>query len=53
MQEELFRRGGVITDYLFARDKIFARLNLSRDELALYDKVYALLDETGAATDLV
>ncbi len=52
-QEELFLRGGVITDYLFARDKIFAHLNLTRDELALYEKVYALVDETVPRPDLV
>jgi deoxyadenosine/deoxycytidine kinase len=52
-QEELFYRGGVVTDYLFARDKIFAQLNLSRDELTLYDKVYALLDESVPRPDLV
>jgi deoxyadenosine/deoxycytidine kinase len=52
-QEELFYAGGVITDYLFARDQIFARLNLSRDELALYEKVYALLDASVPRPDLV
>lgn len=51
-QEELFRRG-VITDYLFARDRLFAQLNLTRDELALYDKVYALLDPGVPRPDLV
>ena len=51
-QEGLFQRG-VVTDYLFARDQLFARLNLSRDELALYDKVYALLDEAMPRPDLV
>ncbi|MEO6954558.1 MAG: deoxynucleoside kinase [Polyangia bacterium] len=51
-QEGLFQRG-VVTDYVFARDRLFARLNLSRDELALYDKVYALLDEAMPRPDLV
>lgn len=51
-QEGLFQRG-VVTDYLFARDRLFARLTLSRDELALYDKVYALLDEAVPRPDLV
>jgi len=51
-QEELFARG-VITDYLFARDRIFAQLNLSRDELVLYDKIYALLDDAMPRPDLV
>ena len=51
-QEGLFHRG-VVTDYVFARDRLFARLNLSRDELVLYDKVYALLDEAMPRPDLV
>jgi deoxyguanosine kinase len=51
-QEELFARG-VVTDYLFARDRIFAQLNLSRDELALYDKIFALLDDAVPRPDLV
>jgi deoxyadenosine/deoxycytidine kinase len=51
-QEELFARG-VVTDYLFARDRLFARINLHRDELALYDKIYALLDDAMPRPELV
>jgi deoxyguanosine kinase len=51
-QEGLFQRG-VVTDWLFARDRLFANLNLSRDELAIYDKIYALLDEAAPRPDLV
>jgi deoxyadenosine/deoxycytidine kinase len=51
-QEELFARG-VVTDYVFARDRLFAQLNLSPDELALYDKIYALLDDAVPRPDLV
>ena len=48
-QQDLFARGGVVSDHLFARDRVFAQLNLSRDELVLYDKVYSLLGAQVAA----
>src|SRR5262249_4038098 len=35
------------------RDRIFAQLNLSRDELSLYDKVYGLLGNQVRRPDLV
>ncbi|MBU0509443.1 deoxynucleoside kinase, partial [bacterium] len=34
----------VIADYLFAKDRIFAYINLSEAEIALYEKVMALLE---------
>ena len=52
-QEDLFARGGVVSDYLFACDRILAQVNLSRDELALYDKVYRLLGREVPRPDLV
>jgi deoxyadenosine/deoxycytidine kinase len=52
-QQDLFARGGVVGDYLLAADRILAQLNLSRDELALYDKVYGLLGAQVARPDLV
>ncbi|MDB4966211.1 MAG: deoxynucleoside kinase [Myxococcales bacterium] len=52
-QQDLFARGGVVGDHLFARDRIFAQLNLSRDELALYDKIYGLLGAQVPRPDLV
>jgi deoxyguanosine kinase len=52
-QEDLFARGGVVGDHLFARDRIFAQLNLSRDELTLYDKIYSMLGAQVAQPDLV
>ncbi len=52
-QEDLFARGGVVSDYLFACDRIVAQVNLSRDELALYDKVYRLLGREVPRPDLV
>jgi len=52
-QEDLFARGGVVSDYLFAADRILAQSSLSRDELLLYDKVYSLLGREAPRPDLV
>jgi deoxyadenosine/deoxycytidine kinase len=52
-QGDLFSRGGVITDYIFAKDRLFAGLNLSADEMALYDRLYQLLKPRTIAPDLV
>ena len=38
-QGSLFEPGGLVADYLFAKDRLFATLTLSADELALYDRV--------------
>jgi deoxyadenosine/deoxycytidine kinase len=51
-QQDLFA-GGVVTDYLFQRDRLFAQLTLSPSELSLYDKVYRLLDGEVLRPDLV
>jgi deoxyadenosine/deoxycytidine kinase len=51
-QPELFKRS-VISDYLFAKDRIFAYLNLSDDELALYEQVFRMLDAQIPKPDLV
>jgi deoxyguanosine kinase len=45
--------GAIVADYLFAKDRIFAALNLAPDELALYQDVYKLLDARTAKPDLV
>lgn len=52
-QGNLFERGGIVSDYLFAKDRLFATLNLSADELALYDRVYQSLRPRVVAPDLV
>jgi deoxyadenosine/deoxycytidine kinase len=52
-QEDLFARGGVVSDYLFACDRILAQASLSSGELALYDKVYRLLARELPRPDLV
>jgi deoxyadenosine/deoxycytidine kinase len=51
-QQDLFARG-VVSDYLFACDRIVAQANLGRDELLLYDKIYALLGAQMPRPDLV
>ena len=42
-QQELFSRG-VVSDYLFAKDRIFANLTLRPEELALYGRLAELLE---------
>jgi deoxyadenosine/deoxycytidine kinase len=52
LQQPLFGRG-LVSDYLFAKDRIFAHLTLNDDELALYEKVFRVLDVKIAKPDLV
>jgi deoxyguanosine kinase len=51
-QQDLFAQA-TVSDYLLAKDRIFARLNLGPDELVLYEGVYRLLDGRIAKPDLV
>ena len=51
-QMDLFERA-TVSDYVFAKDRIFAELVLSRDEAALYDRIYSLLDARIRRPDLV
>jgi deoxyguanosine kinase len=51
-QLDLFQRM-VVSDYLFDRDRIFAHLNLDKDELRLYDSLYTLLEARITRPDLV
>lgn len=43
----------VIADYLFVKDRIFAEVNLSDEEFALYDKIYSILAVDIPRPDLV
>ncbi|HSR56574.1 MAG TPA: deoxynucleoside kinase [Candidatus Binataceae bacterium] len=52
LQQDLFAQS-TVSDYLFAKDRIFASLNLAPDELVLYEQVYKLLDANMAKPDLV
>ncbi len=51
-QGNLFKQS-VVCDYIFAKDKIFAYLNLNDSELMLYEKLYGLLEEQVPHPDLV
>jgi deoxyadenosine/deoxycytidine kinase len=42
-----------LSDYLFAKDKIFAYLNLDDSELMIYERLYALLESNIPGPDLV
>jgi deoxyadenosine/deoxycytidine kinase len=45
--------GGIVSDYLFAKDKIFAYVNLDENELKLYEKVLGLIESEVIRPDLV
>jgi deoxyadenosine/deoxycytidine kinase len=51
-QQDLFNQS-TVADYLFAKDKIFATLTLSAEELSLYQQIYALLTPRVPRPDLV
>jgi deoxyadenosine/deoxycytidine kinase len=52
VQRELFNRL-VVADYTFQKNRVFAYLTLSDDELMLFDKLYALLEPQVPKPDLV
>ncbi len=43
----------LVSDYLFAKDRIFANLTLSDDELALYNQLAGILEDRVLKPDLV
>jgi len=51
-QQDLFSQG-VISDYIFAKDRIFATVTLSDEELALYDQIANLVTVDMPKPDLV
>jgi len=51
-QGDLFQEK-VVCDYIMAKDKIFALINLEDDEVMLYESIYKLLVPTLAKPDLV
>jgi len=51
-QQDLFH-SHLIADYIFAKDKIFAHLNLERRDLILYEKVATLMERELPKPDLV
>ncbi|MBC8214756.1 MAG: deoxynucleoside kinase [Candidatus Marinimicrobia bacterium] len=51
-QTELFTKG-IVADYMFAKDRIFASLNLNDREMTLYNTVANLLEKNITYPDLV
>ncbi len=51
-QQDLFN-ATLVSDYLFAKDRIFANLNLADDELALYGQLANILEQRVLKPDLV
>lgn len=47
------RHDTLVSDYLFAKDWLFAHLNLAGDELAMYERVHAILGEQIPSPGLV
>jgi len=51
---EYLRHGALLSDYFFAKDQLFAHLNITgEDELAMYDRLYDTLSERITPPDLV
>jgi len=51
-QHDLFKQV-TISDYLFAKDRIFAYLNLNEHELGLYEQIYRMIEPKIVRPDLV
>ncbi len=51
-QGDLFE-SGLVCDYILAKDKIFALINLEDDEVSLYESIYKLLASALPKPDLV
>lgn len=51
-QQDLFN-ATLVSDYLFAKDRIFANLNLADDELTLYSQLATILEQRVLKPDLV
>jgi deoxyadenosine/deoxycytidine kinase len=52
LNHDLFSKT-LVSDYLFAKDRIFARINLSDRELSLYNRVASALESNTVMPDLV
>lgn len=52
LNHDLFSRT-LVSDYLFAKDGIFARINLSDRELSLYNRIASTLESNTVMPDLV
>jgi deoxyguanosine kinase len=52
LERDLFQQR-TVSDYTFDKDRIFAHLTLSGDELLLYENVFGLMEPSTATPDLV
>jgi deoxyguanosine kinase len=52
VQTSLFEQK-IVSDYIFAKDRIFAYINLNDDELALYERLVKILEKDIAKPDVV
>ena len=50
---QILQRSNLISDYTFAKDRLFAHLNLKGDELEMYERVHAILAEKIIIPDLI
>jgi len=50
---QVLQHSALVSDYTFAKDQLFARLNLSSDELAVYETLHGVLAEKIPLPDLV
>lgn len=50
---QALKQGHLISDYTFAKDELFAWLNLKDDELAMYGRVHAALGDKIPPPDLI
>lgn len=50
---QMVRRGALISDYMFAKDRLFAQLNLAGDEWEIYQQIHTALAEQIPAPDLI
>ena len=53
MQGDLFAPGGVVADYILDKDRLFATMTLSGDELNLYNRLWRVLSPQASKPDLV
>ena len=50
---EILGHSSLVSDYTFAKDRLFAHLNLKGDELALYEEIHAILADRIPVPNLV
>lgn len=49
----LLEQGALISDYMFAKDRLFAELNLAGNEWEIYQQIHAALAEQIPSPDLI